>query len=72
MALWTASSSSSFSSSTSDKRRRKTAFAVPYRLIQAHVIDGHPIDHAVLTEADAVRQLRGRVLGRRHDRRLCQ
>jgi len=41
------------------QRRRKTAFAVPYQLIQAHVVDDHPIDHAVLTEADMVRQLQG-------------
>ena len=41
------------------QRRRKTAFAVPYRLIQAHVAGDHPIDHAVLTEGGAVRQLRG-------------
>jgi hypothetical protein len=35
------------------QRRRKTAFAVPYRLIQAHVVDDHPIDHAVSAEGDA-------------------
>jgi hypothetical protein len=59
VALWTASGSSSFSSSTSDSVGGRPLSQCFIGLIQAHVVDDHPIDHAVLTEGDAVRQLQG-------------